>query len=441
MRFGVVVLARADSSRVPGKVFQKINGLPLIEHLLRRCLATGLPVTLATPTRDKDRFAYLKDRFNSASLRFFDGHDDDPLARMAAVTQSSAWDAAVRVCSDKVFIDSALIELGCQTFSQKNLDYLYSSQFTPGAGFEIISQSALNLASAKHKGVEHVSYAVKNVTTNTHDLRVPLPYQSTHRLLIDYPDDLTLLEVILSQCGQDSNLLRAIDFMNKNPWAAKLNKLPALTVYTCAYNAQNFIQKCMGSVAEQSGFGEMEYLLIDDHSTDTTPILMAKMATTFPNVRMIRNPMNVGLASSSNVALSKARGGFILRLDADDFLTGKNSLAELLAEITETGKDAIYPNNYFGSLEKVQNGKECMHVGGTIFRTGAINHVKFTDMLRGFEGYDFFVRAKSQISIGFYGKPTFFYRQRPGSMSKTNLDERRKLKAEIDARAAASAGN
>jgi hypothetical protein len=64
-------------------------------------------------------------------------------------------------------------------------------------------------------------------------------------------------------------------------------------------------------------------------------------------------------------------------------------------------------------------------------KTRAINHVKFTEGLRGYEGLDFFARAKDTLSIGYFARPTFFYTQRNDSMSKTNLDDREKIKNNI----------
>jgi|GEM_PF-6008502 len=438
MKFGIVVTSRADSARVPGKAFRKINGKPLIEHLLQRCVNTGLPVTLAIPQADSAKFHRTFTQFPTV-LKYV-GFDEDPLARMWAV--SSLWsgpvDAVIRVCHDKVFIEPELIALACKTFEAKNLDYLYSSQFTAGSGFEIISSQALALAASKYKHVEHISYAIKNVTTNTHNLEIPEKFRSQYRFLVDYPNDLALLETIFATVGQDCTLEQAIAFMREHPWAYKLNLLPKLTVYTCAYNAEKWLSKTMGSVFEQWGFKHMEYLLVDDHSTDRTPLMMARASTQFPNVRFIRNSSNLGLASSSNVALHEARGEYILRLDADDYLVGRYALDDLIKEISSTGKDVIYPHNYFGRMNKIQNGKDQRHVGGAIFRRGALNHIKFTEQLRGWEGHDLYLRAKDQLNIGYLGKPTFFYRQRKDSMSKSNLVERARLKAEIEERYSAA---
>lgn len=443
-KFGIVVASRVDSSRIRNKAFKKINGKTLIEHLLMRCFDSGIPVCLATPEADRDVFKQIENRFASIGLKTFHGCDDDPLLRLTGAAELHGYENVIRICHDKILVDPGLINTACEIFEKKNLDYLYSSQFTPGSGFEIISTQMLRKASAKYTNVEHVSYAIKNLTTNVYNMPLCAPlgasisvYNPTRndvRFLIDYPEDMTFMETVFAACGNDVTLEQAISFVSENPWIKKINRLPRVSVYTCAYNAERFIEKCIGSVAQQTGFKDMEYILVDDHSTDKTPLIMAEISTKFPNIKFVRNPMNLGLSSSSNVALSEARGNYIMRLDADDYLVSNTAVESLLTEISESGKDAIYPNNYFGSTSKIQNGKDHHHVGGAMFRRSAVNHVKFTERLRGYEGYDFFVRAKDQINIGYYGKPTFFYRQRKDSMSKTNLAERAKIRSEIEAR-------
>ena len=103
----------------------------------------------------------------------------------------------------------------------------------------------------------------------------------------------------------------------------------------------------------------------------------------------------------------------------------------MLAEIKEAKKDVLYPHNYYGKKKTIQNGR-AHHVGGALFCKSAVNHIKFTEKLRGYEGLDFFLRAREQLNVGYFGKPVFFYRQHSGSMSKTNLKMREDIKRGIE---------
>jgi spore coat polysaccharide biosynthesis protein SpsF (cytidylyltransferase family) len=366
---------------------------------------------------------------NTGGVSWYTGHDHDPLARLYDAAISQGIDTVIRVTHDKIFVDPCDVLSALQEFEAKKLDYLFSSTLTAGSGFEIISIDALALAREKFTGVEHVSYAVRAVTDNIWDM--PFTGEKGVRLLCDYEEDLVFLETVLSTLGNDCTKRQVEAFCKSQRWVNDLNRLPNLTIYTCAYNADEWISETMESVASQEGFKNFEYILIDDCSTDKTMYRMAKFKSRYQNVKLVRNAKNIGLASSSNIALKNARGKFIVRLDADDYFTSQTSCRELLGEIGARPVDAIYPANYYGSTSIIQQPEQQHHVGGSIFRTSALNHIKFTEGMRGFEGVDLYARAREQLRIGYFSRPTFFYRQHPTSLSKSNPQEREQIKQSL----------
>src|SRR3990167_7455951 len=101
--------------------------------------------------------------------------------------------------------------------------------------------------------------------------------------------------------------------LEKDPYLKKINKQPEITVYTCAYNEEDFIQWAVQSVVSQSIFSSIEFIVIDDASNDGTykKLLNSKY---FSNklIKLKRNEKNIGLSSSSNIALNMARGKYIM---------------------------------------------------------------------------------------------------------------------------------
>lgn len=420
-----------SSSRVPNKAFIKYNGKAHIEHLVERLVKTDIPVFVAVPHEDVHLYTPLMDIFPKRVF-ISSGHAEDPLRRMYEVAKAHGIKKIIRVTHDKIFISEAEVFQMLGAFNKASLDYAYSSQFVPGTGFEIISFEALEKAALAYKRVEHISYAIKAVTENKRDFEFEKTPYDEYRLLVDYPEDVELMNLVFAALGPACSKSDVLQFLFENQWALQINRLPVVSVYTCAYNAERWIEQAMGSVAEQIAFGAHEYILIDDCSTDKTAVAMAKFCGLYKNVKWYRNPTNLGLSSSSNKALHKARGKYIMRLDADDVLAYPWAIEDLLKEAKERNLEAVYPNNYLGFSRKVvQSGKEHHHIGGALFKTSAVNHVKFTEGLRNYEGLDFFTRAQKQIKIGYLNKPTFIYRQHDGSMSKTNLRERAKTKRKI----------
>lgn len=425
VKTGIVICTRMTSSRIPNKPFHLINGVPVLQHLINRLKPLEYPIILAVPHNEAPIY---ETKF--PDLIIYAGSETDPLNRMASAAIALNLQNVIRITHDKIFVRRNDIVQAVKEYEEFEAEYLYSPKFIPGSGFEIISTDVLSKCKDKYKDVEFIGYAAREVATKIKVFNPRHPV-GDYRLLIDYPKDAQLLELIMASLGNDCELDQVILFLNQNPQFKIINQLPKLTIYTCAYNASKFIEQTMRSVENQNIFNSIEYLIIDDCSTDNTIELVANFALKHPNVRWIRNQKNLGLASSSNIALKNATGDYIMRLDADDFFSSIHSAETMLNEIKRTGKEAVYPDNYFGSFNSVQDGGKHFHIGGAIFSRTALNYVRFTDGLRNHDSLDLWARAKDQLKIGLIKKPIFFYRQHEDSMSKTNLEERAKIKKKI----------
>lgn len=422
---GIVICSRYHSSRIPGKIFKPINGISVFGHLLRQLKPINVPVIVAVPTDDANLYM---DKFHFVEY----GCDHDPLMRTLTVANKYGLTHVVRITHDKIFIDTNALKNALDIVrSEPEIDYLHSEWFTPGTGFEIISIRCLRQSAMQFKNVEHLTYAARACAQNIRS--APLGQDTTtFNLLIDFPEDLKLMEVIFSALGNDCTLPDVIKYLKQNPKLAYINSPPKVTVYTCAYNAGDFIQRAMKSIEQQKDFKwEMEYIIVDDCSTDNTLEQIAKFAVGKSNVKWYRNQTNIGLASSSNFALSRARGKYIVRLDADDFFTDPFALSRMALWANNKKLEAVYPAHHFGTVTNVVKGNHNHHVGGTLFDRNALNFIRFTDGIRNHDSLDLFVRAKDKLKIGYYERPLFMYTQRDGSMSRTNIAERNKLAVEI----------
>lgn len=96
-----------------------------------------------------------------------------------------------------------------------------------------------------------------------------------------------------------------------------MGSTPLVSVCIPVYNTERFITEALHSVLNQS-FRDLEVVVVDNASTDSTPELLAK--TTDPRVRLFRNEQNIGAAGNFNRAMSLARGQYIKLLCADDLL-------------------------------------------------------------------------------------------------------------------------
>jgi len=91
---------------------------------------------------------------------------------------------------------------------------------------------------------------------------------------------------------------------------------PVISIIMPCYNAGNTVQSSIASVYEQT-FKNIELIVINDGSSDDSPMLLAELAQIHDTLRVIHQP-NAGVSAARNTGLSVARGEFIAFLDADD---------------------------------------------------------------------------------------------------------------------------
>ena len=91
-----------------------------------------------------------------------------------------------------------------------------------------------------------------------------------------------------------------------------------LTIYSPCYNKGATIKRTFESLINQTCH-DFEWIVVNDGSTDNSNILIDEFSTNlFPIIKIHKK--NEGLSSAMNIAVSKATGEFVLRLDSDDFL-------------------------------------------------------------------------------------------------------------------------
>ena len=112
---------------------------------------------------------------------------------------------------------------------------------------------------------------------------------------------------------------------------------PLFSIITITYNASKELPATMCSVAEQT-FRDFEHLIIDGASKDDTVGIAEKMAT--PNLLIYSEP-DKGLYDAMNKGLRKAKGKYLIFLNAGDAFHDKNVLM-LMSQVVSDDTDIIY---------------------------------------------------------------------------------------------------
>jgi spore coat polysaccharide biosynthesis protein SpsF (cytidylyltransferase family) len=417
----IVICTRPDSRRLPGKAFAEIVGIPAIEHILLR-VDHSFPVILAVPEkcRDYDHFAI---KYHAG---IYNGQDENPLGRMVEAVQRlygrNLPRYVVRITHDDLLIDREELIAMVDHTAQTGAGYGYSEGIIDGAGAECISWENLEAANERAEtSIEHISYFVKGLPPNSlvaaHKPRPEIcrPYSLT----LDYPEDLLALRLTLGKVGALVPVEEVCDFLDLHPQIMQINKRPFLTVYTCAKDAAPFVEQAIESVL-MNPFQDMEYVFVDDGSTDNTALLAAKFAhRSLRPFRLFLNERNRGLASSSNRAVSESRGKYVLRLDADDVLL-PSALSKLVGLAETLDADIVYPDcrrmNQDGSII-YERAEENHHAGGALMRRQFVNALWFREGLKWWDGLELHKRAKENGMIAYLNEPAFIYRRHNGNLT------------------------
>lgn len=93
------------------------------------------------------------------------------------------------------------------------------------------------------------------------------------------------------------------------------------SIIITAYNYGRYIERCVRSCLSQELVGNSnEVIVVDDCSQDNSLEIVSKFER-FDNFHLIVNPVNVGVAESANIGIRASLGQFVVRVDADDYVS------------------------------------------------------------------------------------------------------------------------
>jgi len=97
-----------------------------------------------------------------------------------------------------------------------------------------------------------------------------------------------------------------------------MNNSPLITIVVPVYNIENYLDRCISSIINQS-FNNFELILVDDGSKDKSSQICDNYALQDNRVRVIHKP-NGGVSTARNKGIEEAKGCYICFVDSDDWL-------------------------------------------------------------------------------------------------------------------------
>jgi glycosyltransferase, family 2 len=101
-----------------------------------------------------------------------------------------------------------------------------------------------------------------------------------------------------------------------------------VSVIIPVYNVEKYVRKAINSVINQT-YGKLEIILIDDGSTDGSAQICDELSAKDPRISVYHKE-NEGVSATRNMGIVKAKGDWLMFVDADDWIES-NAVEKLLS--------------------------------------------------------------------------------------------------------------
>ena len=203
---------------------------------------------------------------------------------------------------------------------------------------------------------------------------------------------------------------------------------PLASVVIPTFNKSQTIGATVESVLRQT-YPNVEIILVDNGSTDSTKEVISKLETSISNLRVIYLPANLGPSNARNTGIRNASGRYIFLLDGDDlFHPGKIATQ---VEFMKVNPEFAISVTYYLTSDSAGRGLRLIKFrsinsllvgwirmtgfGGLVESTGCIDATRIQDSLlfdtslMGSEGLDFLMKWKLSFPVGMIRSPLTLY--------------------------------
>ena len=236
MKTLAIIQARTSSSRLPGKVLEKIGSKPMILLQLERLKFSHMLDDYILATSDDASDDLLANTVKSSGFKVFRGDLEDVLGRFRQCALHEEATTIVRLTGDCPLNDPKLIDELVSEFHQGDWEYLSNcadeNQLSVPDGFdiEVFSNQLLERAFQEAQlpsEREHVTPWFRTIKSGAKWKHYEhMPRRQFFRVTVDDPMDLFVVRSIFSALGTTNRhfgIDEVISFLQKNPEIAMRN--------------------------------------------------------------------------------------------------------------------------------------------------------------------------------------------------------------------------
>lgn len=130
---------------------------------------------------------------------------------------------------------------------------------------------------------------------------------------------------------------------------------PFVSIIVPVYNVEKFIESCARSLFEQTIRSRIEYIFVDDCSSDGSVEVLRRVIDAYKvdalNVKIVSHEQNRGPGSARNTGLKIATGEYIFYCDSDDWIEFY-AMEKLYEAAQETQADLLWFDWYLSFQKK-----------------------------------------------------------------------------------------
>ena len=238
-KIAIIIEARMESKRLPGKVLKKINNITVIEHIINRCKKVKKIDSIIVATTTKKSDDVILEITNKLGVKNYRGSENDVLGRVLEAAEKNQIDIIIEITADNPLVDPEMIEEVIEEQEKYKNEYEYyandiNKNIPIGLNVRLFSTKLLKKISklTNHPvDREHVvnyimqrkdKFRIKEVKT-----KIDFDNSKNYRFTMDTIEDYKLIEKIYYSLYSENKIFttnEVINYIQQNPEILKINE-------------------------------------------------------------------------------------------------------------------------------------------------------------------------------------------------------------------------
>lgn len=236
-KIGLILQARINSTRLPGKVLLPLpfaSSYSILNQIYRRYKLIDFIddfIIATTNLSDDDK---INDEADKIGVKCFRGDENNVLKRYIEAAEEHNIDVIIRITGDNPLLFPEFYKRSIfENHIKGNYEYTRNVGLPYGTSFEIVNLKTLKKINTLNPSIsecEHVTLLMKNKPEYFKIQHVEHKFNDfigDLRLTVDYPSDYAVLNFVM-QNFEESNFeydfQSILKFFNKYPWVKEINK-------------------------------------------------------------------------------------------------------------------------------------------------------------------------------------------------------------------------